>query len=52
MKSKSKSYSRCGILNNVGSRDVFTCSSYLLIVDRDINGVRNIAIKRLKELRR
>ena len=28
----------------------FCCSSYSLIVDRDVNGARNIAIKRLKEL--
>ena len=43
----SKTCGRCGILNNVVSRDVF---SYGLIVDRDVNGARNIAIKRLKEL--
>ena len=42
----SKTCGPCGILNNVGSRDVF---SYGLI-DSDINGARNIPIKRLKEL--
>ena len=46
----SKTCDRCGILNNVGSRDVFSCSSCGLIVDRDVNGARNIVIKRLKEL--
>lgn len=46
----SKTCGRCGILNNVGSRDVFSCSSCCLVVDRDVNGARNIAIKRLKEL--
>ena len=42
----SKTCGRCGILNNVGSRDVFSCSQGLI----DVNGARNIAIKRLTEL--
>ena len=46
----SKTCGRCGSLNNVGSNDVFNCTKCNLIIDRDVNGARNIAIKRLKEM--
>ncbi len=39
-----KIYGHCGALNNTGSRDIFSCNKY----NRDVNGARNIAIKRLK----
>ena len=46
----SKTCGHCGTLNNVGSRDIFSCNKCNIIIDRDVNGARNIAIKRLKEL--
>lgn len=46
----SKTCGVCGRLNNVGGKDVYSCSKCLLIIDRDVNGARNIAIKRLKEV--
>ena len=46
----SKTCGRCGCLSNVGSKDVFTCGKCNLVIDRDVNGARNIAIKRLKEI--
>jgi transposase len=46
----SKTCGRCGCLNNVGSKDVYSCDKCRLVIDRDVNGARNIAIKRLKEL--
>lgn len=45
----SKTCGRCGTLNEVGIRDIYRCSSCDLVVDRDVNGARNIAIKRFKE---
>jgi putative transposase len=41
----SKTCGRCGILNEVGSSETFKCSSCKLIIDRDINGSRNIYLK-------
>lgn len=41
----SKTCTKCGILNNIGSNETFTCKSCNLIIDRDINGARNIYIK-------
>lgn len=46
----SKTCGKCGCLNNVGSQDVYSCTTCGIIIDRDVNGARNIAIKRLKEL--
>jgi putative transposase len=40
----------CGELTKVKGSDIFHCSYCALIVDRDVNGARNIAIKRLKEM--
>jgi transposase len=47
----SKTCGVCGSLNNVGSKDIYTCSKCKLVIDRDINGARNILIKRIKELK-
>ena len=39
---------RCGTLNNaIGGKKVFHCSTCKLTIDRDINGARNILLKRL-----
>lgn len=44
----SKTCTRCGRINhNLGSNKVFTCASCKLIIDRDINGARNILLKNL-----
>lgn len=42
--------SRCGLLNKVGSNDIFHCGGCQLILDRDVNGARNIMIKRMNRL--
>ena len=42
----SKTCTRCGDLNQtLGSNKVFTCNKCNLVIDRDINGARNIMIK-------
>lgn len=41
----SKTCTRCGVLNNVGSCEVYECQACELIIDRDVNGARNIFIK-------
>lgn len=44
----SKTCTRCGRINhNLGSNKVFTCTSCNLIIDRDVNGARNILLKNL-----
>jgi len=43
----SKTCTKCGILNNVGSSEIYKCNKCNLILDRDINGSRNILIKNL-----
>ena len=40
----------CGKLTKVKGEDIFSCSHCNLVIDRDVNGARNIAIKRLNEL--
>ena len=40
---------RCGSLKKVGSLDVYSCPNCKLVVDRDVNGARNILIKVLNE---
>ena len=45
----SQTCGKCGCLNKVECRDVYTCNNCKLEIDRDVNGARNIAIKRLKE---
>lgn len=46
----SKTCGRCGCIVNIGSNEIFNCNNCNLIVDRDINGSRNILIKQIKEL--
>jgi putative transposase len=46
----SKTCGLCGKCTSVEGEDVFTCDYCNLVVDRDVNGARNIAIKRLNEL--
>lgn len=46
----SKTCTRCGVLNNtLGSSKVFNCKSCNLVLDRDLNGARNIFLKYLTE---
>ena len=46
----SKTCGNCGSINNVGSNDIFTCSKCNLIIDRDVNGARNIYIKTIDKI--
>ena len=46
----SKTCTRCGLLTDVGSSEVYKCSSCNLVIDRDINGARNIFIKCIDEM--
>jgi putative transposase len=41
----SKTCTRCGTLNEVGSSEVYRCSKCNLTIDRDVNGARNIYLK-------
>lgn len=41
----SKTCTRCGQLNEVGSSEIYKCGSCKLTIDRDINGARNIYLK-------
>ncbi len=43
----SKTCGNCGILNDVGSNEVYECTSCGLICDRDVSGARNIFIKNI-----
>lgn len=45
----SQTCGKCGCRSKVGKNDVFRCLSCGIYIDRDVNGARNIAIKRLKE---
>ena len=45
----SKTCGQCGTIKNIGNKDIYCCNKCNLIIDRDVNGARNIAIKRLKE---
>lgn len=39
----SKTCSKCGTMNNdLGSQKIYKCSECKVIMDRDINGARNI----------
>lgn len=42
-----KTCTRCGVLNNVGSSKVYTCASCSLVAPRDLCGARNILLKHL-----
>jgi len=44
----SKTCGNCGILNDVGSNELFTCSTCNTGIDRDVNGARNIFIKNVR----
>jgi transposase len=39
-----------GYINEVGSKDIFTCNKCKLVVDRDVNGARNIYIKTINKI--
>lgn len=41
----SKTCTKCGTLNDVGSLEVFNCNKCKLTIDRDYNGARNIYLK-------
>ena len=41
----SKTCTHCGCINDVGSSKVYSCKSCSLVIDRDVNGARNIFIK-------
>lgn len=41
----SKTCTRCGMCNNVGSSETYKCIKCGLVLDRDLNGSRNIYIK-------
>ena len=43
----SKTCTRCGVLNNVGSNEIYHCKECDLVIDRDINGARNILLKNI-----
>ena len=45
----SQTCGRCGCLTKIGVKDIFKCRSCNIVIDRDVNGARNIAIKRLNE---
>ena len=46
----SKTCTSCGILNDVRDSEVYKCTSCNLIIDRDINGARNILLKGLVDI--
>jgi putative transposase len=42
----SKTCTNCGELNNsLGSKKIFECKKCNLVIDRDVNGARNILLK-------
>lgn len=43
-----KTCTRCGIINDPGSNETYSCNSCNLVIDRDINGARNIFIKNVE----
>lgn len=46
----SQTCGRCGSLHKIGTRDIYHCPKCDFTIDRDVNGARNIAIKRLNRL--
>ena len=46
----SKTCGRCGFVNEVGGKDIFQCKDCGLVVDRDVNGARNIYIKTISKI--
>jgi putative transposase len=45
----SKTCGKCGKINNVGLKRVFTCEDCRLKIDRDYNGARNILLKYISQ---
>ena len=45
----SQTCTRCGHLRKIQGADIYECVQCGLIIDRDVNAARNIAIKRLNE---
>ena len=44
----SKTCTKCGVLNEkLGSNKIFKCKDCKLIIDRDVNGARNICLKNI-----
>ena len=43
----SKTCTQCGTLNDIGSSEIYRCQACSLVIDRDINGARNILLKHL-----
>lgn len=46
----SKTCGRCGILNDVGSSEIYKCNKCKCKIDRDVNGARNVMIKHLNRI--
>jgi putative transposase len=48
----SQTCGKCGALNKIGSSEIYKCEIEKcgFTMDRDVNGARNIAIKRLNRL--
>lgn len=44
----SKTCTKCGKLNDIGGKEIYKCSFCSLVIDRDVNGARNIFIKNIK----
>ena len=44
----SKTCTCCGVINNVGSSEIYKCKECKSVIDRDVNASRNILIKNLK----
>ena len=40
----------CGQLTKIGAKDIYKCKHCPFVLDRDVNGARNIAIKRINEV--
>lgn len=47
----SKTCTRCGSLKEIKGLEVYKCENCKLMINRDVNGARNIAIKILKEMK-
>jgi transposase len=45
-----KTCTRCGVINDVGSNSIYHCLECGLYIERDINGARNILLKNLKQI--
>jgi putative transposase len=45
----SQTCGNCGFHRKIGNADIYKCTKCDLVLDRDVNGARNIAIKRIME---